>query len=427
MGQGPRVATETTDIQVTSESPSAWARRLTITIPAERIEQERRSAVQRLAKTTKLPGFRKGKVPAQVVEKRFGPALQQQALEQAIGAAYRDALQREGLKPITEGNIGNIDYQPGSDLTFHVELEVRPELELERIGGFRVQREHPGVTAAQVEEVLARLRDERTHYHPVEARLAGDGDLVDVEITPLDDATEAAPSVPRRYQIVLGQGQAVPAIEAVLRQLKPGEAGEYDLALPVDADDPGAGTKPHHMRMHVLEVKEPHAPALDDELARSLGSFESLEQLREQVRTDLLKESERAAEQKVRGQLLHEIVQANPFEVPYSMVQKYVEAILPARDGADPERLAAIRQQTWPAAEQALQRMLVIERVAELEGLQATAPEVQARVSGIAERLGRPAPEVTAQFRKSGRLDEIEREITEEKVFEYLKSLSTIG
>jgi trigger factor len=420
------VTTETTDIQVTTESPSAWGRRLTITIPAERIEQERRSAVQRLAKSTKLPGFRKGKVPAQVMEKRFGPAIQQQAVEQAIGAAYRDALVREGLKPITEGSIGGIDYEPGSDLTFHVELEVRPELELQRIGGFQLRREQPTVAEAQVDEVLARLREERTHYHPVESRLAGDGDLVDVEITPLDAATEATPAVPRRYQIVIGQGQAVPAIESVLRQLRPGESGEYDVELPVNADDPTAGTKPHHMRMHVLEVKEPHAPELDDEFARRSGSFASLAALREQVGADLLRESERAVEQKMRGQLLHEIIQANPFEVPYSMVQKYVEAMLPDREGADQERLAGIRQQAWPAAEQALQRMLVIERVAELEGLHGTTAEVQARVSGIAERLGRPAAEVAGQLRKSGRLDEIEREITEEKVFDYLKSLSTI-
>lgn len=420
------MTTETAELQVSVESPSAWARRLTITIPAERIEQERKSAVQRLAKSTRLPGFRKGKVPAQVMEKRFGPAIEQQAVEQAIGAAYRDALVREGLKPISEGSIGEIDYQPGNDLTFHVELEVKPEVELERIGGFQLRREEPSATDAQVSEVLARLRDERTHYHPVAGRLAQDGDLVDVEITPLDSATEATPSVPRRYQIVIGQGQAVPAIETVLRQLPAGETGEYDVELPVNADDPDAGSKLHRMRMHVLELKEPHAPALDDEFAQSLGSFGSLAELQEQVRADLVRESERGAEQKLRGQLLHEIIQANPFDVPYSMVQKYVEAMLPAREGADPEKLAAIRQQAWPTAEQALQRMLVIERVAELEGLQATPAEVQSRVSGIAERLGRPVAEVAAGLRKNGRLDELEREITEEKVFDYLKSLSTI-
>ena len=408
------------------ESPATWSRRLTITIPAERIEQERRSAAQRLARTTKLPGFRKGKVPTQVMEKRFGAAIQQQAVEQAIGAAYRDALQQEGLQPITDGSIGDIDYQPGSDLTFHVELEVRPQVELERIGGFQLRREAPAAPETQVEEVLARLREERTHYHPGGDRLADTGDLVDVEITPLDPATEASPAAPRRYQIVIGQGQALPAIEEVLGQLRAGESGEYEIELPVDADDPAAGSKPHRMRMHVLEVKEAHAPELDDEFARSMGNFKTLAELREQVRADLLRESERAAEQKLRGQLLHEIIQANPFEVPYSMVQKYVDAMLPEREGVDSERLAGMRQQAWPAAELALQRMLVIERVAELEGLHATPAELQDKATEIAGRLGRPVAEVAAQLRKNGRLEEIEREITEEKVFDYLKSLSTI-
>jgi trigger factor len=415
-----------TDLQVSMEKPAAWARRLTITIPAARIAEERRTAVQRLAKQAKLPGFRKGKVPAQVMEKRFGAAIEQQAVEQAIGAAYRAAIEQEGLKPITEGSIANVEYQPGSDLTFNVELEVRPEIELERVGGFHVKRPAASASEAEVEQVLERLRDEQTHYHPIEDRPSAAGDLVDVEITPLDDATEAAPAAPRRYQIVLGEGQAVAAIEAVLADRRAGETGEHDVQLPVDADDPAAGTKPHRIRVRILEVKEAHKPALDDEFARSVGSFDSLAQLREQVRADLLRESERAAERELRSRLLHEIVQANPFDVPQSMVQQYVEALIPGRPGTDEQKLAETRQLAWPVAEQALQRLLVVERVAELEGLRATSDELQSRLEELSIRMGRPVPEVTAQLRKSGRLEEVEREITEEKVFEYLKSLSTI-
>jgi len=361
-----------------------------------------------------------------VMEKRFGAAIEQQAVEQAIGAAYRDALAQEGLKPITEGSIANVEYQPGSDLTFNVELEVRPEVELERIGAFQITRPTPSATEAEVDQVLERLRDERTHYHTVAARASALGDLVDVEITPLDDAAEGAPTSPRRYQIVIGEGQAVPAIEQLLLARQAGETSEHEVALPVNTDDPAAGTKQHRIRVHILEVKEAHKPELDDELARSLGSFESLAQLREQVREDLMRESERAAERQVRSQLLHEIVQANPFDVPQSMVQQYVEAMIPAREGADEQRLAETRQMAWPAAELALQRMLVIERVAELEALRATPEELRARVEEVSIRLGRPVAEVTGQLRKNGRLDELEREITEEKVFDYLKSLSTI-
>src|SRR5919106_297648 len=128
--------TEAADLKVSVEKPAAWERRLKITVPAERIEQEKKHAAARLANRVRLPGFRKGKVPVKEMVRRFGPAIEQETIEKVIGDAYREALQSEGLQPITEGSVDNIDYQPGTDLTFDVALEVRPEVELERIGGF---------------------------------------------------------------------------------------------------------------------------------------------------------------------------------------------------------------------------------------------------------------------------------------------------
>ena len=178
----------------------------------------------------------------------------------------------------------------------------------------------------------------------------------------------------------------------------------------------------------MIEVEEPLLPELDDEFARSLGDFESLDQLRERIRADLGREAERESERRLRAELLTQVIAANPFDVPDAMVSQYLEAMLPARPGnAEDPRMADLRREARPAAEEALKRILVIERVAELEGLHAQPGELEARVEEIAERLGRPAPEVTAQLRKNGRLDELEREITEEKVFGYLKSLSTIS
>jgi trigger factor len=420
------LSTETADLKVSVENSSAWGRKLTITVPHDRVERERQGAAQRLAKQVRLPGFRKGKIPNQVMEKRFGQAIEQEAVEKAIGTAYRDALKQENLQPITQGSINDIHYHPGEDLVFHVELEVRPELELERIGGFTLRRDVEMVGDEQVEQVLQRLREEQATWDAVEGRTPLAGDMVDVEITPLDDHTEAAPSSPRRYQVVIGEGQAIPAIEDVLRTLRSGEAGEFDVELPENSEDPAAGTKPHRMQVRMLEVKQPQYAPLDDEFARKLGDFETLGTLRERVREDLQRENERETERRVRAQLLQELIAANPFDVPQSMVQQYVEAMLPAREGADPDKLAEARQSAWPMAEQALQRMLVIERVAELEALHAKPEEVQARVDELAQHLNRPAREVGAQLRKNGRLDEIAREITEDRVFDYLKSLSTI-
>ena len=406
------------------EKPGAWARRLSITVPAERIAAERKDAVSRLAKQARLPGFRKGKVPAQVMEKRFGQAIEQETLEKVIGAAYREALDKENLQPITQGNIENVEYESGTDLRFDVQFDVRPEIELEQIGGFAVVREAATIDEPQVDQVLQRLREEQATWTEKTTGTPTAGDMATVEITPLDDATSAAPSQPRQYQIVIGEGQALPPIEDAIRTLTPGTDAEFTVDLPESGGEGGA--KAHKLHMRLIKLEEAQYPAVDDDFAKKVGAFESLADLRSRVREDLEKESERDAERRIRMNLLSQILEANPFEVPQSMINQYVEAMIPSREGADPERVHEARVQAAPEAAQALQRMMVIERIAEMEGLDATGDEVEARVADLAARMNRPANEVRTQLRKSNRLAEIEREITEDKVFEYLKSLSTI-
>jgi trigger factor len=410
------------------DKPGAWARRLTITVPAERIATERRDAIQRLSKQARLPGFRKGKVPATVMEKRFGQAIEQETLEKVISSAYREALDREQLQPITQGSIENVEYETGTDLRFDVAFEVRPEIELDRLGGFAVMRETATIDDAQVDQVLQRLREEQATFTARETGTPVVGDQVVVEITPLDEAfAEAAPPAqPRRYDITIGEGHALPPIEDAIRTLTPGGEAEFTVDLPENSEDPASGSKPHRLHIRLAEVKEPTYPALDDEFAKSVGAFESLDDLRGRVKEDLETEAGRDAERRVRMTLLSQVIEANPFDVPRSMVQQYLEAMVPTREGMDPERVAAVREQAYPEAEEALRRMLVIERIAEMESLSATGDEVEAKVEELASRINRPVPEVRTQLRKGNRLSEIEREITEEKVFDYLKSLSTI-
>jgi trigger factor len=420
------MATEAAGLKVSVEKPAAWARRLTITVPAEHIAREKKDAVQRLAKRVRLPGFRQGRVPAGVMEKKYGPAIEQEAIEKVIGDAYRQALESEGLQPITQGSIEKFEYEPGSDLTFNVELEVRPEVELERVGGFAVVREEPVVGEQQVNEVLERLQQENAVWKPKEEGTPVAGDMATVEITPLDDATSAEPSKPRSYQIVIGESQALPPVEDAVRTLSAGDEGEFEVALPENPDEPEGATRAHRMHIRLLELKTPELAPLDDDFARSLGDFEDLAALRSRLQQDLQQEASREADRGVRMQLMQQIIEANPFDVPQSMIQNYLERVMPLREGADEERMQEARSQMWPAAEHALKRMLVLERIAELEALHATPAELDQRIDEMTERLGRPRGEVLGQLRKSGRLDELEQEITEEKVFQYLKSLSDI-
>lgn len=413
---------EPEDLRVAIEEPAAWARRLTITVPGARIQKERKSAMARLAKRVKLPGFRKGKVPAGVLEKRYGPAVEQETVERIIGEAYREAIEQKGLRPITQGAVDDVDYQPGADLTFRVELEIRPEVALERIGGFTLRREAQPVEAAQVDAVIERLRSQQAVWHPIEQDMT-DGDAVVVEITPLD-----GPNVgdTRSYQLELGQGQAAGPIEEAIRTLEPGSEGEFTVDLPEDADKPDSATKPHELRIRLVEAKRPELPEVDDEFAASVGAFTTLSEMRDKIRADLEAEADREADRGVRSQVLRNIVEANPFEVPQSMVDDYLARLLPDTEGADPGQVAELRASAAVPAADAIRRSLVIERIAEMEALTATAGEIDERIAEDAARIGREPGEVRARFAKAGRLEEIRNEITEDKVFGYLLSLSTV-
>lgn len=413
------------ELKVSVAKPAAGARRLTITVPAARIERERRGTAEEVARSARLPGFRKGKVPAHVIEKRYGPLIERDTLEKVVNEAYREAMRREGLQPITDASVGDVDYTAGADLTFNVDVEVRPEIELNRLGGFRVQRPVPVVEEASVNEVLERVRDQHAVWTPLEAGASLEsGDAVAVEISELGETGE--PGQPFTRELVLGQAEVAPRVEEAIRSLEIGQQGEFSVDLRTDPNDAASAPDLHRIRVSLLEARRADRPEVDDEFARAAGEFESLDDLRARIREDLQREAERDAERSVRAMLLQNIIDANPFEIPRSMIENYLDRMVPEADGQDETALAQFREAAWPMAERMIQRMLVVAKIAETEALRATPEEVEERVGALAERLGRGADEVRAQLRKDGRLRELEDEITENKVLDYLKSLSTI-
>jgi trigger factor len=421
------------------EEPS-WSRRVTVTVPAERVQRTRTSVTQRFSGNVKLPGFRKGKIPAGMVEKRFGPAIEQETLDRTIQDAYREALEEKGLVPITQGVVENVQHEPGSELTFDVRFEVQPEIELENLGGFTVTRPEARVGDEDVGAILERLRDERAMWKPVENQERPDyGDQVTVDITALDapDGETKEGEEPKSYRFALGEEQAIPDVEDAIRTLTPGEEQSFTVKFPDDFPDEAQRGQEQHLRIKLNDVRRKELPELDDEFARSVGDFDDLATLRERVRTDLVEDAKQRAESEVRGQILHNIVEANPFEVPGSMVDRFLDHMTGHGEGREgkkekrtaeeEERISQTRQVLRPQAEASLKRMIVVERIAESQGLRATQDEIDARVEEIAGKHEVSPSEVWLQLEKSGQLETLEREITEEKVFDHLKSINTVS
>lgn len=424
-------STTNSQIKVAVQEPKSWSRRLSITVPPERIRRTRSAVAGQIARNVRLPGFRKGHIPQRVLEKQFGPGIEQETLDRVIQEAYREALDQEGLRPITQGAVENVHYHDGEELHFEVEFEVQPEIRVERVHGFTATHPSAEVGEDEVDAVLERLRGERGVWVPVEDRKPDYGDQVTVEIASRDEGAEAEA---RPYRFALGEGEAIPEVEEAIMTLSNGEEGDFTVHFPEDFPDPEQAGKEQHLHIRLTSIQRKELPEVNDDFAREVGDFEDLAALRARVLEDLRKGAEERAEGDVRDQLVGQILEANPFEVPDSMVERYLDYLTGETEERRSKMTAEQREQIsqWrltlrPQAEQSLKRMLVVERIAEAQGLRATQDDVDARVEELATQHGRSPSEVWLQLEKSGELQSLESQITEDKVFDWLKSQNTIA
>jgi len=238
--------------------------------------------------------------------------------------------------------------------------------------------------------------------------------MVNVQI-----ATGAEAGEGKSYPLVLGAGQAIPGIEELVMEAAPGETVERPVKWPDDFPDEAQRGQTKTVRITVNEVKRKSAPPIDDALAREAGDFESLDALKKAVRSDMERHAEHEVEAGVRQQLIDQIIAANAFDVPKSWVQQFVQNYAEAYKVPTDQR-EQFSGEFRAMAERQIRRDLVIETIAEKEGLIATERELDARISELADKKGANPGQIYAQLEKSGRLKEMERSITEDKVFKWL-------
>jgi trigger factor len=403
-------------IEFTPRASEGVERHIQVSVPAEVVKDAEDKAARRYASTVRLPGFRPGKAPATVVRKKFGDAIRQEALETLVREAYQEFVEKESIKVAAQPHVHDLKFEEGKPLTFELHLEVRPTVELARTNGFKIEKPAVKITDEQFNQQLEQIRDEKATYAPVNEKPLP-GDMVNAQI-----ATSAAGSEiteGKSYPIVLGAGQAIPGIEELIMSAAPGETVEGPVKWPDDFPDESQRGQIKTVRITLNEVKRKSAPAFDDAFAREVGDFESLDALKTAVRSDMERHAEHEIEAGVRQQLIDQIISANAFDVPKSWVQQFVENYAEAYQVPKGER-EQFAGEFRSMAERQIRRDLVIETIAEKEGLTATEKDLDDRIAEQAEKRGANPGQIYAQLEKSGRLKEMERSITEDKVFKWL-------
>jgi len=395
---------------------------LEVTIPPDNVKAAEERATKVYQQRARLPGFRQGKVPAAVVRKKFADDIRQETLRELVQESWRVAQKQEELKPIADPHIHNLKWEQGAPVTFEFHVELKPDLKLQRLGGFRLTRTVPAVSAAQVDAQLIAMREQRAPWTPVTGEKPKPKDLVDVIIATRENG---AVKDPQPYQFVLGEGRAIPDVEERIMNLTPGESLDATVRFPDDFAEEAKRGQTRDIQLTLREVKRQELATLDDAFARETGDFESLDALRTAVATDLGKEAERDADAKVRSELVEQIVQANNVIAPRPLVERVLGMYAQAYEIPE-ERWPKFAEEFRSIAEAQVRRDLVLDYVVESQNLRATEGELDERIQQLAERRGMPAAQLYASLEKAKRLRDVARSITEEKVFAYLLSQSTV-
>jgi trigger factor len=420
-------------VKVAVEELEACKRRLAVEAPADVVQKEWERAYGRVQKQARLPGFRKGHVPRSLVKLHFADDVRREVAEHLIPDVYRQALSEARLDPVNEPDLTEVKLEENAPLSFVAVVEVKPAIALGEYKGVDVQHAPDAVTDDDVAAALEQMREQQAEFRAVD-RPAATGDLavVDYTLRPDDhDATNA-----NGYHFVLGGGAVMPEIDAAAVGMKAGDEREVALHFPDDHRMESLRSKSGSATLKVTEVKEKILPTLDDDFAKSLGEFETLDALRAEVRRQL--EARRQTEQRreLEDKVVSAVLQRHDFTVPDAMVMRQIAHQVEharerlRRQGVDPDKVPwdvpKLVSELRPGAEQGVKRALLLEAIADKEGLAAGDEEVDAEVEKIARASQRPTPAVRRMMEKGGDLEALRLGLRERKTLDFLIEHATV-
>jgi trigger factor len=421
-------------MKVAVEEIGACKRRLQVEEGPEVVQDAWERAFKRVQKEARLPGFRKGKVPPGMIKLHFADDVRQEVARHLIPDVYRQALQETKLRPIEEPDLKEVTLEEGAALKFEALVEIKPAITLGQYAGLTVTHAPKPFEEREVDEALEHLREQHAEFRTVE-RPADVHDLVimDYTLTPegMDARTEMG------YTFLIGSGAVMPEVEEAVIGLAAGGERTARVRFPDEHRNEALRGKAGEAKVKVTEVKEKVLPALDDELAKTVGQFDTLDALKAEIRKGLQTRREAENRRALEDAVVEAVLAGHPVEVPEALVLRQVGHLIEhtrervRRQGMDPDKLpwdyGKLLEELKPGAEKAVRRSLVLEAIAEKEGLVPTDADVDAEVEKIAVANNRPVPAVRRIMQDSGDLEGLRHSLRETRTLEFLISKSTVA
>jgi len=421
-------------MKVAVEELGACKRRLQVEEAPEVVSKAWEKAFTRVQKEAKLPGFRKGKVPRGMIKLHFSDDVRQEVARHLIPDVYRQALEETKLRPVEEPDLKEVSLEEGAPLKFEAFVEIKPAITLGQYTGLSVKHEPKPFEEREVDEALENLREQHAEFRTVE-RPADVKDLVIMDYTLTPEGVE--PVTQTGYSFVIGSGAVMREVEEAVIGLAAGGERTANVRFPDDHRNESLRGKSGVATVKVSEVKEKILPTLDDELAKTVGQFDTLAALKDEVRRGLQSRREAENRRALEDAVTEAVLAGHQIEVPDALVLRQVGHLIEhtrdrmRRQGIDPDKLpwdyGKLLEELKPGAEKAVRRSLVLEAIAEKEGLTPTDADIDAEVEKIAVANNRPAPAVRRIMSQNGDLEGLKHNLRESRTLEFLISKSSVA
>jgi trigger factor len=399
-----------------------------ISVPVDEIARETDRVVANIQQKVKLPGFRPGKVPINLIRTKFAKEVREDVIENLLPKYFQKKVQEEELQVVGRPNVKDVEFKEGEPLRFKAEFEVAPTIDLKEYRGVTVHYREPEVTEEDIAKRLDEIRDQKAQFVNVDPRPAADGDYAVVSLDSFSGVEK--PIHQDEMQLHVGDSETMAAFTEALRGMSPEEEKEFEVTYPEDYGQKNLSGKTVRFRMQLKMIRTKELPELNDEFAQDLGDYPTLNDLREAVRRAIFQEREFLAQQKAKEELIDRLIETHDFPVPEAYVERQIESQVTqqfkelADRGIDPSKLkidwAKLKESQRPKAVHDVKGSLLIDKVAERESINATNDEVDHEVQRIAKQEREPVAATRKKLQKEGILGRIAYRIRSDKTLNFL-------
>jgi trigger factor len=402
-------------------------RSIEIEIPLEEVERAQERVTNSIKQRVRLPGFRPGKAPINIIKSRFEGEIRNEVLELLLPQAFRDRVQKDELNVVGTPDITDLKFEPGQPIRFKADFEIAPEFEIADYRGLPVKYEEPTVSDEELDKRIEAMRESKAEYPNLDPRPIENNDYVLVHLRSLGGLAEP---IEQDVQIQVGAEETLPAFNEALIGASPEAVIELDVTYPEEYGQEKLAGKTVRFELTPKFIRKKELPGLDDEFARDLGDYQTLDELRDAVRKSIFNEKQYTAQQTAKEELIDRMVERNDFPIPQAYVDRQIENQVRmqlrslAGQGIDPNTIQLdwdkVKENQREKAVRNVRASLLLEKIAEREGISATKDEVDREVQRIA-RQEREAVAVTrARLDKDGTLGRISGSIQTEKTLQFL-------